>query len=569
VSASLRDAQPGETVATAVLRLVAAHGTGTVFGLPGVHNLAFWRAFGRAGGVDDSALPRLVGVRHEQTTVFAADGLARATGRPGVALTTTGPGAANAVAAFGEAAASHSPVVLVASQVATRWRAGRPGGHPRGVLHDSRDQGALFEPLARAVLRPVDPEGAVAAVAQALRIALTPPRGPVYVGVPTDVLEAASHPAAPSLLECAAAAAPAPDARQVAAAVALLAGAAGAVRALIWAGGGALHAGEPLAGLAARLSAPVVTTFAAAGLLAGSPWLVGAPPHEPEVAALIGGADVLVVVGSELDGMTTRNWAMPRPPRLVVVDVDPDAVAGRTGWRLDAAVRADAAAGVTALLEAMGPDRADAAHAPPGAEARRVSANVRARLERDPASRPALALVRAVETWPGPLVCDMAVAGYWVGGYARRPGTRLMQYPVGWGTLGYALPAAVGAACAARGPVLAVCGDGGLAMGVGELATLVQERLPVTVLVVEDGGYGMLRYDQDRAGDAHRGVRLHGPDLLALAAAYGLPGARTTVDGLAGVLAEAAKRDDGPFLVHLPARFVPPRTTSPRWHDPL
>ena len=114
----------GRTTAGAVLDLLAAAGVTTVHGLPGVHNLAFWAAAGEPGP-DGSRRPRLVVVRHEQTTVYAADGLARATGGLGVALTTTGPGAANALAAFGEAAASGSPVVLVASEVAQGLR--RPG----------------------------------------------------------------------------------------------------------------------------------------------------------------------------------------------------------------------------------------------------------------------------------------------------------------------------------------------------------------------------------------------------------------------------------------------------------
>jgi acetolactate synthase-1/2/3 large subunit len=115
--------------------------------------------------------------------------------------------------------------------------------------------------------------------------------------------------------------------------------------------------------------------------------------------------------------------------------------------------------------------------------------------------------------------------------------------------------------------VLAVCGDGGLAMGYGELATLVQERLAVTILVVDDAGYGMLRYDQDRAGDPHRGVDLPGPDLLALAAAFGIPAEDVSVDTLRTALERAAQAG-GPSLLRLQARLVPPRTTSPRWTDP-
>ncbi len=166
------------------------------------------------------------------------------------------------------------------------------------------------------------------------------------------------------------------------------------------------------------------------------------------------------------------------------------------------------------------------------------------------------------------VICDMAV-GRLLGRQlpaARRP--RALHYPVGWGTLGAALPSAVGAGALRDRPVLVVCGDGGLMFGVAELATLAQERLPVTVLVVDDAGYGMLRYDQDRAGAEHRGVDLHTPDLVDLAHAFGVPAVR--VDGvgepLRAALAEALAAA-APRLVTVRAALYPPRTTSPRWHE--
>ena len=181
---------------------------------------------------------------------------------------------------------------------------------------------------------------------------------------------------------------------------------------------------------------------------------------------------------------------------------------------------------------------------------------VHARLAADPATTEAMTLVH-----------DMAVAGYWVGGYASAPAPRKLAYPVGWGTLGFGLPAAIGPAAAGH-PVIAVCGDGGLAMALGELATLVQQRLPVTVLVVDDGGYGMLRYDQARSGDPTVGVDLLTPDFVGLAAAFRLPatGVRSVRDGLAEALAKGVA-SGGPNLVHVGARLTPPRTTSPRWHE--
>ena len=156
----------------------------------------------------------------------------------------------------------------------------------------------------------------------------------------------------------------------------------------------------------------------------------------------------------------------------------------------------------------------------------------------------------------------MAVAGYWVGGYASAPGPRRLAYPVGWGTLGFGLPAAIGPAAAGH-PVIAVCGDGGLAMALGELATLVQERLPVTVLVVDDGGYGMLRYDQARGGDPEVGRRPgRRPDFVALAAAFGLPatGVPSVRDGLAAALAKAVG-------IGRAAPRARPRPADPAAHD--
>ena len=169
------------TVAGAVLEVLGEAGVRTVFGLPGVHNLAFWRDAG-------SGAPEIVLVRHEQTAVYAADGLARATGGLGAALTTTGPGAANAVAAFGEAAASHSPVVLVASEISTRLQ--RPGV-VRGALHESLDQAALFDRWRRPSSAP-DRRRRGAGRGPGGGGGDDQPRGPVYVDIPTDVLDEAA-----------------------------------------------------------------------------------------------------------------------------------------------------------------------------------------------------------------------------------------------------------------------------------------------------------------------------------------------------------------------------------------
>jgi acetolactate synthase-1/2/3 large subunit len=540
------------TVARRVLEVLCDAGARTAFGLPGVHNLAFWREAGPGA-------PEIVVVRHEQTTVYAADGLARATGRLGVALTTTGPGAANAVGAFGEAAASHSPLVLVASEISTRLR--RPGV-VRGVLHESSDQAALFEPLAKAVLRSRTAEDAVRAVAEAAEVALTSPRGPVYVDIPTDVLDLEVSVDVVLAAPRRATADPAEVGRAVAAIES-----AGSV--VIWAGGGVVEAdaSAELAALAEHLSAPVITTFAGGGVLPPDhPWLVGLPPHEPEIAAYVAGADLMLAVGTAFDGPMTRNWSMPRPDTLVAVNVS--AVDLMKNYEPDVAVLGDAKLVLAELTTRLAPRAAD------DAGLRELRTRTWERLRRDTAGRPALALLDAVDAavarTDAIVVADMTIPAYWYGGYGRVGRPRGLQYPIGWGTLGYALPASIGAATAGEHPVLALCGDGGFMYAVGELAVLRQEELPVTVLVVDDRGYGMLRYDQDHAGDERRGVDLVRPDFAALGHSFGIPVvvAPPAGDGLADVL-DTALASGGPRMVVLELALTPPRTTSPRWHDDL
>ena len=536
-----------QTTADRILAALADAGVTTAFGLPGVHNLPFWRELDETG--THSTGIRVITVRHEQTAAYAADGLARTTGGLGIALVTSGPGAANTLAAFGEAAASGVPLIVIASDVPEELR---DRDRVRGLLHESPDQGAWFAPLAKAVLQPRTPEAAADDVARAIATTMSHPRGPVYLGVPADVLRAEAPAAPPVTLT----APPAPTAADLTAAVDLLQH---SRRPALWIGGGAVASGADIDTLAWRLGAPVFATYAARGVLPpGHPLLVDAPAMEPRASAVLAEADLLLVLGSALDGMTTAHWSLPRPARVIDVNVDPSGALDP-----DLTVASDVAAFVDAVALRLG------AREPWADSPFRIRDAVRSAAAADPRTSEAAAFVDAIErTWPpgNPVVCDMAVAGYWVGGYAAVHGPRQLLYPVGWGTLGYGLPAALGVAATGT-PALAVVGDGGLAMATGELATLAQESLPVTVLVVADGGYGMLRFDQQRGGHHERGVDLDAPDWAALGAAFGLPVDRPdTPDDLRDVLARSAVAG-APRLVVYAAALYPPRSTSPRWAD--
>jgi acetolactate synthase-1/2/3 large subunit len=147
-------------------------------------------------------------------------------------------------------------------------------------------------------------------------------------------------------------------------------------------------------------------------------------------------------------------------------------------------------------------------------------------------------------------------------GHNSRP--RRIAYPVGWGTLGFALPAAIGAA--ANGPTLVVSGDGGIAFALGELATITQEKLPITILLNDDGGYGMLRFDQQVMNHPEHGVNLFNPNWKELASSFEINFKEVTLDSLSNCLIEAQK-SNVPNLILYREKLYPPRSTSPRWRE--
>ena len=537
------------TGAEAVVRALESLGVEVAFGLPGVHNLALWRAL-------DGSRIRLVGVRHEQAAAYAADGYARSAGRLGVALTTTGPGAANTLGAVGEAWASRSPILVIATDIPTTVR--RPGVW-RGALHEASDQGAMFAPVVKHVGRVASAEGLGEAVVRAAAEALAAPARPAYLEVPTNLLSA---PAGDGLAAPTAPPAGAlPEEARLAEAVELVARAA---RPLVWAGGGAVGAGAAVAQLAERLAAPVITTYAARGLLAPDhPCLVAAPPHVPEAGALWDEADLVLAVGSDLDGMMTQGWAMPAPPRLVAINVDGADAA--KAYPPDVLIEADAREAVAALagrLEQRGGLEELAARLAA------LDAAVRSGLEAsDPEPLAFLDAVAGALPTDAVLVCDMCIPGYWLGGFHTPPAPRRMLYPLGWGTLGCGFPQAIGAALAGTGPAVSVSGDGGFLYASGELATAAQERMPLTAVIVDDGGYGMLRYDQELRGDPHVGVDLHTPDFEAMAASFGVRA--EAVEGLGADFGTALARHvalDEPSVLVARAALRPPPNVSPRWY---
>ena len=509
-------------------------GVSVCFGLPGVHNLALWAA------LRESSI-RLVGVRHEQAAAYAADGYARATGQFGVALTTTGPGAANTLGAVGEAWASRTPILVIATDIPSTLRR---AGEYRGILHETDGQAAMFAPVVKSVHLGLTPGFVASAVREAVRDAGAAPTRPVYLEIATDLL-AAEVPepdvSRSPVME------PTPD----------LSTASAADRALRAAAAVGRRRGprreRGVRGLAERLGAPVLTTYGAAGVLPpGHPNLVGFPPHVEAAGRLWDEADTVIAIGSDLDGVQTQNFAQPQPDTLIAIGLERP-----TNYRVDAFIEADAS--IVADLQVG--DR--------GIRPDLAAARAEACAGLDPTALRFIDAIRFALPADANLVVDMCIPGYWLAGFYTPPAPRKLQVPLGWGTLGYAFPAGLGAALAGTGPAVSISGDGGFLFACGELATLAQEKIPLTAVIVDDGGYGMLRYDQVLAGSETFGVDLHTPDFEALARSFGVEA--ETVDGLDDAFGEALARHvamDAPsvLVARTPVPLVPPPNTSPNWY---
>jgi acetolactate synthase I/II/III large subunit len=517
-----------------VAETLEALGAEAAFGVPGVHALAIW------DGLRTSSI-RPLGLRTELNAGFAADGYARTSGRPAVLLLSTGPGALVSLAALMEAASAHVPVIAVASQIPRDLI-----GRGRGYLHELRDQLASFAPLVKWATRAETDREVPALLAEAWQHAVTPPPGPVFVEIPVDILTGDTSIAPPQKRE------ETPVAFTVASDAALDEAAhhlGEAERPVLWAGGGALRSGAwaQLAELARRLDAPVATTYMGKGAFpADDPLSAGSACDEGAFKELLEDADVVLAVGTELGAETTGQYLLSLSGTLIHVD----AAAERVGATYPAlALPGDARWALAELLQRVARRSGDGA-----ARAARMRERIETGLDQQDRAleRGLLRTIRAVVPTDAVTAWDMTILAYWAAAHFPATAPRTFHYPLGSGTLGYAWPAALGAAVARPGkPTLAVVGDGGFLYGTQELAAARQYDLDVVVLVVDDGGYGILReYQRDSFGET-TAVDLEEPDYVALAKAYGVPAERTTPEELAGALERAFARA-GPALVHLP-----------------
>jgi len=526
-----------------VVETLRALGADTVFGLPGQHALGLFEALRRADDV------RVISGRVENNLAFAADGHARARlaadpdGPAPVTplIVSTGPGALLTLASLQESRAASVPVLGISSQVPVDGL----GGGRHGYLHELPDQQASFSGVVKSVHVVRRASQIPSALREAWTSAATAPYGPVWVEIPQDVLlgpagipPITSVSAAPVSLE------PLPE--LVTEAARLLGAAANPV---ILAGGGALRSGAhaELLALAEALRAPVISTFGGKGVfpwdheLSGRSWL-----EDWHTTEFLANADVLLVLGSGLGELSSnyREFA----PRGRVIQVEADL--GKLESNYPAlGIHADVRLTLQALLEWV-PMQASDGRAESSVSS--LLSSVESRLDGQDLAveRKLIDDIRAALPEGTQTFWDMTIAAYWAWS-AWNPEGAPIHTAQGAGGLGYGLPGALGGAVAGR-PTLAVSGDGGAMYGVAELATAVQHDLDVTWLIIDDGGYGVLREYLTGTFGHTTATELARPDFVALASSFGVPARLSSSDKVGVDLAEAL-RTPGPSVVVLPA----------------
>ncbi len=530
----------GVTGGEVVVAALAAHGVDLVFGIPGTHNLSVFDALRRYD-------IRTVATTHEQGAGYAADAYARTARRPGVAVVTSGPAVYNAATAVAQAYSDSVPVLLVSP--------GMPLGHPTGgpglgYLHEAKDQTGAMARIAEECLRPTDHQSVADAVAAAFASFGTGRPRPIHLEVPLDLLDQVGN-------AHVAVAEPGPragaDPVAVAAAAELLVG---ARRPLVIAGGGAIDAADVVRRIAERLAAPVVTTINGKGVLPESHRLsLGARLHADVVRDAVDRADALLVVGSEL-GNSDLWFGSPAPTGAVVrVDVDPRMA--DVNVACEVFLGGFAQESLAQLHAAIGGQVPDVREAGPWVRELRAGA-VAASAAFGAVWLPWMEAMAGVLADDAVVVTDNAMCVYY-GAIPNLPVNRpaSFHFPTGFGTLGFTVPAAVGAALAAPDrQVVGITGDGGLLFTVPELAVAAAERLPMAIVVFDNQGYGEIRNEMLDRSEQPVAVAAPPRDLVLLAQSLGAHALRVADPAELAAELTAAQNRPGPTVVVVPE---PPR----------
>jgi thiamine pyrophosphate-dependent acetolactate synthase large subunit-like protein len=519
----------------AAVKALETNGVDTVFGIPGVHTLEIYDA------LIDSNINHIL-ARHEQGAGFMADGYARASGKPGVAVIITGPGITNVATPIGEAYTDSVPVLVLSSNVEREW-ADKMLGH----LHDLSDQLGVMAAVTKWNERALSVDTIPHLLNTAFqKMTYGRPR-PTHVEIPIDVLAEFADvnvAAAPALNP------PAPDAKTVTQALDLVES---SNRIVIYCGGGAQGgAGKAIESLAERLGAPVLMSAMGKGAISdrhplslGNNWERG-----NAVDDLLKTADLAIVFGSKLGAQETDYQRMPVPEKLIRVEIDDEEVL--RNYAPTVPVVADSRKTAEALLDGLSA-RKITRQCWSADEVQQIKASA---LEQcwGSAQQPYVDALRNAIPDDGILVNDMTMMAYVNNRRYPVYEPRTYFFPSGYGTLGYSLPAAIGAkvACPDK-TVVAVMGDGGFQYTMQELATAAQFEINLPIVIFNDSTYTAVKEAQAAEHDRRFiAVDLKNPDFVSLANAYGIASVRAESPADLQSAIESAADHQGPTLIDTP-----------------
>src|SRR5574337_183793 len=536
------------TGAETVVECLKAQGVELIFGIRGLHITAVADATKRRG-------IRFIEVRHEQSAAFMADAYARVTGKVGVVLAGTGAGTAATMVGIQEAYCSSSPVLLIASQIEHAhlhkgW----------GDIHEVKDQHGLISTVTEAcydVKTAPDIPHCLHAIFSRMQNERPRPYG---LEIAADILK--EEFITPFSYQPAMRTPRLPDGKRLEEAVKLIAGVRGPV---IYAGGGAIASGasKVIERLADLLNAPVLTSVKGKGVLSEAHDLsLGNLGTEGPVRALLEKADLAIVVGTRFSSRSTGKWSLRLPPQWVRVDIDEHqfvtthpTIQGREVVELVGDARL--------TLEHILGELDKQSSCPQGFERSEVIRTKRQTLERVKVKYPAevklLEDIRHVMKRDAIVANDSTVATYWMRRYFEVFEPRTFLWAMGSGTIGFGLPAAIGAKLANPDrQVLALCGDGGFLFSCQELATAVKYRIAIVVLLFNDHAFGIVDYGQRKEGDLFGDEALVNPDFIALAKSFGADAERVDSLEQIGEAVEKALTRDRLTVIEIPIALHPP-----------
>lgn len=531
VSASpkLTDVTGGEVVVAALAR----HDVGLVFGIPGTHNLSVFDALTRYG-------IRTVATTHEQGSGYAADGYARTSGRPGVAVVTSGPAVYNAATAVAQAYSDSIPLLLVSPGMPRDLPMGGPGS---GYLHEAKDQTGVMERIAARCIRPTTHQEIADAVAEAFTSFSSGRQRPVHIEVPLDLLDERGD---ASLVQAVAASPRAAANADILQAARLLAA---AERPMIVAGGGAKRAGDDLLAVAEALGSPVATTINGTGAIDDDHRLaLGARMGTLSVVSAADASDVLLVVGAELGNSDMWQGMLSPTGHVIRVDIDP--TMADVNIAADTMLVGDAATVLGQLHTALIGAGCSAAGTPKWAAELRAAAAAEASAAGG-RWRPWIDAIDVARVPHSVVVTDNAMCVYFgTIGILPMHDPASFHFPTGFGTLGFTVPVAVGSALAAPArQVIGITGDGGLLFTVTELAVAAAERLPMAIVVFDNSGYGEIRAEMIERDEKPLAVDAPPRDLVLLAQALGAKGVRVDTPEQLIVEIRSSTSYEGPTVI--------------------